>query len=176
MNMVKRIIRVLRSCIAWKEADCRKRLTRHSGEHQVNENTETHLGCRQAAGWDWDPHEVMDSWNLRIPINWHHKSQSGRSPGGGHSNPLQYSCLENPMDRGPGGLQSMGSQSWTRLRDFTFSLSFSFMDLTFQVPMQYCSLQHWTLLPYPSHPQLGAVFALALFLHSFWSYFSTLLQ
>ena len=25
---------------------------------------------------------------------------SGRSPGGGHSNSLQYSCLENPMDRG----------------------------------------------------------------------------
>ena len=33
-----------------------------------------------------------------------------RSPGEGHSNPLQYSCLENPMDRGAGGLQSMGSQ------------------------------------------------------------------
>ena len=25
---------------------------------------------------------------------------SGRSPGGGHGNPLQYSCLKNPMDRG----------------------------------------------------------------------------
>ena len=25
---------------------------------------------------------------------------SGRSPGEGHGNPLQYSCLENPMDRG----------------------------------------------------------------------------
>ena len=24
----------------------------------------------------------------------------GRSPGGGQGNPLQYSCLENPMDRG----------------------------------------------------------------------------
>ena len=24
----------------------------------------------------------------------------GRSPGGGHENPLQYSCLENSMDRG----------------------------------------------------------------------------
>jgi len=24
---------------------------------------------------------------------------SGRSPGGGHGSPLQYSCLENPMDR-----------------------------------------------------------------------------
>ena len=26
--------------------------------------------------------------------------RSGRSPGGGYGNPLQYSCLENPMDRG----------------------------------------------------------------------------
>ena len=26
--------------------------------------------------------------------------QSGRSPGEGNGNPLQYSCLENPMDRG----------------------------------------------------------------------------
>ena len=25
---------------------------------------------------------------------------SGRAPGGGHGNPLQYSCLENPLDRG----------------------------------------------------------------------------
>ena len=25
---------------------------------------------------------------------------SGSSPGGGHGNPLQYPCLENPMDRG----------------------------------------------------------------------------
>ena len=25
---------------------------------------------------------------------------SGRSPGGMHGNPLQYSCLENPVDRG----------------------------------------------------------------------------
>ena len=24
----------------------------------------------------------------------------GRSPGGGNGNPFQYSCLENPMDRG----------------------------------------------------------------------------
>ena len=26
---------------------------------------------------------------------------SERSPGGGHGKPLQYSCLENPMNRGP---------------------------------------------------------------------------
>ena len=33
----------------------------------------------------------------------------GRSLGEGNGNPLQYSCLENPMDGGPGRLQSMGS-------------------------------------------------------------------
>ena len=33
---------------------------------------------------------------------------SGRSPGGEHGDPLQYSCLENLMDRGAGGLQSKG--------------------------------------------------------------------
>ena len=35
---------------------------------------------------------------------------SGRSPGEGNGIPLQYSCLENPMEEEPGGLQSMGSQ------------------------------------------------------------------
>ena len=34
----------------------------------------------------------------------------GRSPGGGHSNPFQYSCLENPINRGASGLQSTGLQ------------------------------------------------------------------
>ena len=33
---------------------------------------------------------------------------SGKSPGGGHGNPLQYFCLVNPLDRGTGRLQSMG--------------------------------------------------------------------
>ena len=41
---------------------------------------------------------------------------SGRSPGGGHSNVLQYPCLENPMDRGSWAVQSMGSQSQTPLK------------------------------------------------------------
>ena len=35
---------------------------------------------------------------------------SGRSPGEGNGTPLQYSCLENPMDEERGGLQSMGLQ------------------------------------------------------------------
>ena len=41
---------------------------------------------------------------------------SGRSPGEGNGYPLQYSCLENPMDRGAWWApQSMGAQSRTQL-------------------------------------------------------------
>ena len=40
-----------------------------------------------------------------------------RSPGGGHGNPLQYSCLENPMDRGAWRTAIHGvTKSQTRLK------------------------------------------------------------
>ena len=40
----------------------------------------------------------------------------GRSPGEGNSNPLQYSCLGNPMDRGAWRAIAQGvTKSWTRL-------------------------------------------------------------
>ena len=42
----------------------------------------------------------------------------GRSPGEGNGNPLQYSCLENPMDEEPGRLQSMGLQMNLQLWHF----------------------------------------------------------
>ena len=42
----------------------------------------------------------------------------GRSPREGHSNPLQYSCLENPMDRGTWQVTAHGvAKSQTGLRD-----------------------------------------------------------
>ena len=45
---------------------------------------------------------------------------SGRSPGGGNGNPLWYSCLENPMDRGDWQAMIHGvSKSWTCLSDWT---------------------------------------------------------
>ena len=44
----------------------------------------------------------------------------GRCPGGGHGNPLQYSCLENPMDREAwlATVQKV-SKSWTRLKQLS---------------------------------------------------------
>ena len=46
---------------------------------------------------------LIEGWMDLIP-------GSGRSPGGGNGNPLQYSCLENSMERGAWRLQSMWSQ------------------------------------------------------------------
>ena len=42
---------------------------------------------------------------------------SGRSPGGRHGNPLQYSCLENPMDREDWqAIVHRVAKSWTQLK------------------------------------------------------------
>ena len=55
---------------------------------------------------------------------------SGRSPGEGNGNPLQYSCLENPMDGGAWSATVHGvAKSRTRLSNFT---SLHFMSLLFQ--------------------------------------------
>ena len=49
---------------------------------------------------------------------------SGRSPGEGNGNPLQYSCLENPMEGGAWWATVHGvAKSRTRLSNFTFHLS-----------------------------------------------------
>ena len=51
--------------------------------------------------------------------------ESRRSPGEGNGNPLQYSCLENPMDGGAWWATALGvAKSRTRLRNFTFTISF----------------------------------------------------
>ena len=49
---------------------------------------------------------------------------SGRSPGEGNGTPLQYSCLENPMDGGAWWATVHGlTKSRTRLSDFTSLLA-----------------------------------------------------
>ena len=60
---------------------------------------------------------------------------SGRSPGGGHGNPLQYSCLENPMNRGACQATVHGvTKNWTILEQFSthagrVSWNVGFLDL-----------------------------------------------
>ena len=73
---------------------------------------------------------------------------SGRSPRGGHGNPLQYSCLEKHMDRGAWQmpvLQSqppvLGSQSWTWLKWLAIlcNSAFKWVYLSFS-PLHFASL------------------------------------
>ena len=48
-------------------------------------------------------------------------SGSGRSPGGGNGNPLQYACLENSMGRGALRATVYGvTKSWTQLKQLTY--------------------------------------------------------
>ena len=49
---------------------------------------------------------------------------SGRSPGEGNSNPLQYSCLENPMDRGMVGYSPWGHKESDMTEQLFFLLFF----------------------------------------------------
>jgi len=47
----------------------------------------------------------------------------GRSPEEGNGTPLQFSCLENPLDRGAWQATVHGvAKNWTRLSDFTSSV------------------------------------------------------
>ena len=50
---------------------------------------------------------------------------AGLESGEGNGTPLQYSCLENPMDGGAWWAAVHGvTKSWTRLSDFTFTFHF----------------------------------------------------
>ena len=56
---------------------------------------------------------------------------SGRSHGEGHGNPLQYSGLENPMDRGAWwATVHVVTKSWTRLSDFHLM---TYTELVFEI-------------------------------------------
>ena len=74
---------------------------------------------------------------------------SGRSPGGGHGNPLQDSCLESPMDRGARWATVHGvTKGQTQLSDFTFTFIFqrndkqntNFWIYSFPLPLGSCAL------------------------------------
>ena len=59
---------------------------------------------------------------------------SGRSPEEGNGNPLQYSCLENPVDGGTWQATVHGvAKSWIPLSDFTFTVTFSSPNGSFQI-------------------------------------------
>ena len=78
-----------------EESDCSQIFTRN---FILYGRSQTHLPKCHNSYWNvtgrWRLPTVQETWDLgSIP-------GSRRSPGGGHGNPLQYSCLENLLDRG----------------------------------------------------------------------------
>ena len=50
-------------------------------------------------------------------------TEAGRAPGEGNGNPLQYPCLENPMDRGAWQAAVHGvAKSWTRVKRLSMQI------------------------------------------------------
>ena len=65
------------------------------------------------------PNHMLLEWDVYI------KFHSRNKYGEGNGNPLQYSCLENPMGGGAWWAAVHGvAESWTRLSDFTFTFHF----------------------------------------------------
>ena len=76
---------------------------------------------------------------------------SGRSPGGGNDNPLQYSYLENPMTEESGGLQSMGLQKVGHNR-MTNSFLFRGKEIFFVILKEFRELKFLSFLNKFSFP------------------------
>ena len=88
----------------------------------------------------------------------------GRCPGGGSGNPLQYFCLENPMDRGAWWAIVHGvAKSWTWLSDWAFSPGV-FLKVPEPVPSHF-SLCLSLLFPCPSFSSLFLLFKSCEFIH-----------
>ena len=86
-------------------------------------------------------------------------SGSGRSPGGGHDNPFQYSRLENPMDRGTWwATVHKVAKSQTQLSDWAFSSPPREVPLAFAMTLVWW---HWILFRFWLSIKL-------LFLHWIW--------
>ena len=61
----------------------------------------------------------------------------GRSPGEGNGNPLQYSCLENPMDGGAWWATVPGvAKSRTRVSDLTLTFTLNFVELFYLLSLE----------------------------------------
>ena len=81
--------------------------------------------CRRVATASHGPQLFVNQVFFRA-LTGNSSPGSGRSPGGGNSNPLQYSCLENPMDREAWRAVHGVAKNWTRLSNFNFlKLNFS---------------------------------------------------
>ena len=110
-------------------------MVQYTGTDQSINNTDKRIKGKGTQSFQLMKKKFLTQPNTRLPGGSEVKASAcnardlgsipglGRSPGKGNGNPLQYSCLENPMDRGAWWAAVHGvAKSQTRLSDFTFSL------------------------------------------------------
>ena len=101
--------------------------------------------CRQDKPLEPRRQQVFSHAGL-IQANPRIRQTLGASFGEGNGNPLQYSGLENPMDRGDWWATVHGvAKSQTRLSDFTFIFTFTFRGFPGEgngIPLQYSCLEN----------------------------------
>ena len=93
-----------------------------------NKDLDTHwvqLGSRaEDVGLHMEPRIQWETTDLYFPLVWN--ASANIFTGEGNGTPLQYSCLENPMDGGAWKAAVHGvAEGRTRLSDFTFTFHFS---------------------------------------------------
>ena len=106
------------SILAWRipwteEPDGLQSIGLHGVRHNGATNTHTYRCMWSFPGGSVEKNPACNAGDLgSVP-------GSGRSPGAGYGNPLQYSCLENSMDRGAWrGTVHGVAKSWIQLRDW----------------------------------------------------------
>ena len=79
---------------SWKSASCLPKQLEHSSHSLAYEITHAYKSWQGLSRWFSGKESVCNAGNPGLIPG------SGRSPGTRNGNPLQYSCLKNPMDRG----------------------------------------------------------------------------
>ena len=111
---------------SWKHSTCKATLVSRLGKLEPLEQPERESMLEQSRlqGWTGSQSICPAKMVKNPPANAGDVRDTGsipglgRSLGGGHSNPLQYSCLENPMDRGAWWATVHGvAKSWPGLSD-----------------------------------------------------------
>ena len=109
-------------------------MVQYTGTDQSINNTDKRIKGKGTQSFQLMKKKFLTQPNTRLPGGSEVKASacnardlgsipgSGRSPGEGNGNPLQYSCLENPMEGGAWWATVHGvAKSWTRLSNFTFT-------------------------------------------------------
>ena len=122
------------------------------------------LGClREALGFPAGTNDKEPTCQCRDVRKKGSIHGSGRFPGGGHGNPLQYSCLENPTDRGAWRAivhrVTKSRTQWSDLAQHKAPLAFFWVPRKFQFERKACLLRadsvHFTPIP-PTAKEKGS--------------------